>query len=147
MNKELRNKTNEELCTMVMSMKLKLLEARFSAAAGQIEAPHTLPLLRKTIARILTILNERGQSLSIGTHGIILQDKKTKNHVCLTKQVMDTIQASNKKDDATQTSKATKKEVKSEVKVEKVNDLTQKAKAGSQMATKKSIIRRKVGEK
>ena len=59
MVKELRNKTNEELYDLVIKCKEQLLQIRFNIANGETEKPHTISELKKTIARLLTILNER----------------------------------------------------------------------------------------
>jgi large subunit ribosomal protein L29 len=74
-NKELELKNNEELCTLVLRMKLQLLESRFMRANGTLEKSHTIVEIRKTIARILTILKKRNIECSIGTHGITMYDR------------------------------------------------------------------------
>jgi large subunit ribosomal protein L29 len=77
MNKELRQKTTEELCSLIMRLKLQLLESRFKMASGELDKTNRLPEIRKTIARALTILGERDIHLSIGTHGITMRNIKT----------------------------------------------------------------------
>lgn len=57
--KDLRNKTDKELETMVLDLKAKLLSLRFAAANGEADKSHLMKEIRKTIARALTILNER----------------------------------------------------------------------------------------
>lgn len=76
MTKELKLKSSEELCLIVMKLKFQLLENRFLQQAGNLEKPHTIAEIRKTIAKILTILTERQIKLRIGTHGITMYDKK-----------------------------------------------------------------------
>ncbi len=59
MTKDLRQKTTEELADLVVKMKEQLLQIRFSVANGEAEKLHTANQIRKTIARALTIINER----------------------------------------------------------------------------------------
>jgi large subunit ribosomal protein L29 len=99
MNKELRAKTNEELCSLIMRLKLQLLESRFRMASGELEKTNTLPEIRKTIARSLTILNERGIKLSIGTHGITMRNLKTNEVKSITNVVQEALKAVAPKDE------------------------------------------------
>ncbi|MEO2065994.1 MAG: 50S ribosomal protein L29 [Desulfurobacteriaceae bacterium] len=57
---ELRQKSTEELQKMVVELKEKLLKLRFKNAFGQLENPMEIRKVRRQIARILTILRERG---------------------------------------------------------------------------------------
>jgi large subunit ribosomal protein L29 len=57
---ELREKSTEELKKMVAELKEKLLKLRFKNAFGQLENPMEIRKIRRQIARILTILRERG---------------------------------------------------------------------------------------
>lgn len=57
--KDLRKKTNDELAEIVTKLKSQLLEIRFSVASGETEKLGNAAEIRKTIARALTILNER----------------------------------------------------------------------------------------
>ncbi|WP_457679662.1 50S ribosomal protein L29 [Thermovibrio sp.] len=57
---ELRQKSTEELKKMVAELKEKLLKLRFKNAFGQLENPMEIRKTRRQIARILTILRERG---------------------------------------------------------------------------------------
>lgn len=59
MTKDLRKKTTEELAELIVKMKEQLLQIRFSVANGEAEKLHTASQIRKTIARALTIINER----------------------------------------------------------------------------------------
>ncbi len=59
MTKDLRKKTTEELAELIVKMKEQLLQIRFSVANGEAEKLHTANQIRKTIARALTIINER----------------------------------------------------------------------------------------
>ncbi|ADY72859.1 ribosomal protein L29 [Desulfurobacterium thermolithotrophum DSM 11699] len=57
---ELRQKSTDELKKMVVELKEKLLKLRFKNAFGQLENPMEIRKTRKQIARIFTILRERG---------------------------------------------------------------------------------------
>jgi large subunit ribosomal protein L29 len=57
---ELRQKSTDELKKMAVELKEKLLKLRFKNAFGQLENPMEIRKTRKQIARILTILRERG---------------------------------------------------------------------------------------
>jgi large subunit ribosomal protein L29 len=94
MNKELRAKTNEQLCSLIMRLKLQLLESRFKMASGELEKTNKLPEIRKTIARALTILGERDIKLSIGTHGITMINTKTGKTQSITNVVEDALKTS-----------------------------------------------------
>ncbi|MGL4951763.1 MAG: 50S ribosomal protein L29 [Mycoplasma sp.] len=59
MTKDLRKKTNAELAELISKCKQQLLQIRFNVANGEVEKLHVIPEIRKTIARSLTILNER----------------------------------------------------------------------------------------
>ena len=56
---ELRNLTTEELNKKVTACKEELFNLRMQKATGMIEKPSRINELRKTVARINTILNER----------------------------------------------------------------------------------------
>jgi len=60
LTEELRQKSTEELQKMVVELKEKLLKLRFKNAYDQLENPMEIRKTRKQIARILTILRERG---------------------------------------------------------------------------------------
>jgi large subunit ribosomal protein L29 len=130
MNKELRAKTNEELCSLIMRLKLQLLESRFRMASGELDKTNTLPEIRKTIARSLTILNERGIKLSIGTHGITMRNVKTNEVKSITNVVQEALKATTVKDD---------KNAKKETVKEAINEATViAAKASKDEPTKPS---------
>ena len=56
---ELRNLTTEELTKKVTECKEELFNLRMQNATGMLENPARIRELRKTVARINTILNER----------------------------------------------------------------------------------------
>lgn len=59
MNKDLRKKSNAELAELIAKCKEQLLQIRFNIANGEAEKLHVISGIKKTIARSLTILNER----------------------------------------------------------------------------------------
>jgi large subunit ribosomal protein L29 len=93
MNKELRTKTNEELCSLIMRLKLQLLESRFRMANGELEKTNILSEIRKTIARAMTILTQRHIKLSIGVHGITMYNTQTKEVKSITNVVEQALKA------------------------------------------------------
>ncbi|MFW6598863.1 50S ribosomal protein L29 [Propionibacteriaceae bacterium Y2011] len=56
---ELRNLSKGELNTKVVELKEELFTLRFQAATGQLESHGRLRAVRKDIARIYTVLQER----------------------------------------------------------------------------------------
>ena len=63
LTEDLRKKSTDELKKMVVELKEKLLKLRFKNAFGQLDNPMEIRKTRKLIARILTILRERGVKL------------------------------------------------------------------------------------
>lgn len=58
--KDLREKSNIELTKEVLpELKAELFNLRFQQATGELENPARIRTIRKTIARIHTILSER----------------------------------------------------------------------------------------
>ena len=57
--REIRDKSNDELLKVIDERKEELFDLRFQKATGQIENPMRMRELRKTIARIKTVLKER----------------------------------------------------------------------------------------
>lgn len=57
--KDLRKKSNAELAELIAKCKQQLLQIRFNVANGEAEKMHVISGIKKTIARSLTILNER----------------------------------------------------------------------------------------
>ena len=60
--KEIRDKSNDELLKALDESKKELFDLRFEKATGSIDNPMRIRELRKTIARILTVLKERGDA-------------------------------------------------------------------------------------
>ena len=57
--KEIRDKSNDELLKTLDEFKKELFDLRFHRATGSIDNPMRIRELRKSIARILTVLKER----------------------------------------------------------------------------------------
>ena len=57
--KEVREKSNEDLKKTLDDMKVELFDLRFARATGSIDNPMRIRELKKSIARILTVLHER----------------------------------------------------------------------------------------
>ncbi len=57
--KDIREKSNEELLKNIDSLKEELFNLRFQQATGQLENASRMRDVKKTIARIKTIMTER----------------------------------------------------------------------------------------
>jgi large subunit ribosomal protein L29 len=57
--KEIRDLSTEEITTKLREIRAELLQLRLKKHTGQIEKPHMLRVLRKDIARLETILNQK----------------------------------------------------------------------------------------
>ena len=60
--KEIREKSNVELLQEINSLKEELFNLRFQQATGQLSNPARIKTVRKTIARIKTVITERSLS-------------------------------------------------------------------------------------
>ena len=60
---ELRLKQEEELNQLLSESQKKLRELRFNLAGGKVKNVRTIRVLKKNIARILTILNEKSKKI------------------------------------------------------------------------------------
>jgi len=56
---ELRSKTDEELNTELLALTREAFNLRMQAGAGQLPRPSQFSAVRKDIARVKTIINER----------------------------------------------------------------------------------------
>ena len=56
---EIRKLSNEELNTKIAEAKKELFELRLKQSTGQLEKPSQIKNLRKSVARMKTILRER----------------------------------------------------------------------------------------
>jgi large subunit ribosomal protein L29 len=59
---ELRNKTNSELETRQRELTEQLFKLRFQRATGRMENPMKIRQVRREIARIKTLLNEKARA-------------------------------------------------------------------------------------
>ena len=57
--KEIREKSSEDLKKTLDEMKVELFDLRFARATGSIENPMRIRELKKSIARVLTVLHDR----------------------------------------------------------------------------------------
>ncbi len=57
--KEIREKSSEDLKKTLDEMKVELFDLRFARATGSIENPMRIRELKRSIARILTVLHDR----------------------------------------------------------------------------------------
>ena len=58
-NQEIRDLTNEEIMKKIEEYKEELFNLRFNQATGNLEKPSRIRELRKSVARMKTILRER----------------------------------------------------------------------------------------
>jgi len=56
---ELRKKTAEELNTELLSLTREQFNLRMQRATGQMARPHQMKVVRRSIARLKTVLNEK----------------------------------------------------------------------------------------
>ncbi|MBO4358982.1 MAG: 50S ribosomal protein L29 [Erysipelotrichaceae bacterium] len=64
--KEVREKSSEDLKKALDEMKVELFDLRFARATGSIDNPMRIRDLKKSIARILTVLHERESEVKEG---------------------------------------------------------------------------------
>ena len=57
--KEVREMTNDELASKLVSLKEELFNLRFRHATGQLENPNVISSVKKDIARVKTEIRER----------------------------------------------------------------------------------------
>ena len=62
MRNDIREKSNVELLKEIDSLKEELFNLRFQQATGQLSNPARIKAVRKTIARIKTVITERSLS-------------------------------------------------------------------------------------
>jgi len=60
--KELRKKDLKELHTILATERENLRQLRFDLASGKVKNIRTIRHSKKTIARILTVINEKGKT-------------------------------------------------------------------------------------
>ena len=64
--KEVREKSSDDLQKTLQDYKVELFDLRFQRATGSIENPMRIRELKKSIARIITVLNERESEVKEG---------------------------------------------------------------------------------
>jgi large subunit ribosomal protein L29 len=58
--KEIRDRSDDELRKSLSDLEEQLFKLRFQKSTGQIENPQKIREVRKDIARVQTVINERG---------------------------------------------------------------------------------------
>ena len=56
---ELRNKSGEELASMLNDLKTEPFNLRFQLAINQLDNPHKIKETKKEIARVMTVIAEK----------------------------------------------------------------------------------------
>ena len=64
--KEVREKSTEELKKTLDELKVELFDLRFQRATGSIDNPMRIREIKKSIARILTVLREKESEVKEG---------------------------------------------------------------------------------
>ena len=64
--KEVREKSSADLTKTLDELKVELFDLRFQRATGSIENPMRIREIKKSIARILTVLHERESEVKEG---------------------------------------------------------------------------------
>ncbi len=59
--KEIREKTSQELKTLLADLREELFRLKMQAGTGQLEKSHRLKEVKKDLARLLTILGEKSR--------------------------------------------------------------------------------------
>jgi len=59
---ELKSLSNEDLQSKEKNLKKELFDLKYQRKIGRVEKPSRFKLIRRDIARILTILNERAKN-------------------------------------------------------------------------------------
>lgn len=59
---EIRKMSAEDINKKIVELKTELFELRMKQATGNLDKPHKINELRKTIARLKTVLNEKDGS-------------------------------------------------------------------------------------
>ena len=78
MDQELRQKTTADLLKMQEESRAELFALRFQIALGNVAKPHRIRLLRKRIARILTIIAERQKAGEAVIQSVRKTDQKAR---------------------------------------------------------------------
>ncbi len=73
---EIRSMPREERLRTLQDLMVELAKLRTQAAMGTLDKPHKIRIVRKNIARILTILREEELGISRGRKGGEGEEKK-----------------------------------------------------------------------
>lgn len=119
--KELNTKTNDELCALITRLNSQLLESRFKIAVGEVDKTHVIKQIRKTIARCMFIISQRGYDISIGSHGVYFINKKDHKIEDVTKKVQKVLSQPE------QVAKESKQQADKDSKQQEVKDSKQQA--------------------
>ena len=60
--KELRGKTPDQLRDQLVSLKKEAFNLRFQQATGQIENTARMRVVRRDVARVMTVMNEKARA-------------------------------------------------------------------------------------
>ncbi len=63
---DLRTKTVDELSDQLVDLKKEALNLRFQRASGQLDATGRVRQVRRDIARVMTVLDQKGREASEG---------------------------------------------------------------------------------
>jgi large subunit ribosomal protein L29 len=63
---DLRTKSVDELSDQLVDLKKEALNLRFQGASGQLEATGRVRQVRRDIARVITVLGQKGREASEG---------------------------------------------------------------------------------
>lgn len=58
-NDEIRGKDDADLEVILAKTRRELFDLRFKTATGEVQSPHTLRDMKRTVAKIETVLHER----------------------------------------------------------------------------------------
>jgi len=67
--KQLRELSEEDLVVKLRDARRELFNLRFQHATGQLDDPHKLSMMRRDIARLLTIMQQREDARHDGGEG------------------------------------------------------------------------------
>lgn len=75
---EIRQLNDAELVTKFLDLKEELFNLRFQNATGSLEKHNLIPRLKKDIARVETVLTERGLTANSSTKNSNAQEEEAK---------------------------------------------------------------------
>lgn len=63
---ELKNKSEAELLKMIEDLKAELFSLRFKNSTGQLDQPHKIKSIKRDIAKVFTVINNKKQAATKG---------------------------------------------------------------------------------